>query len=329
MKKTIAIIIIFTGVLYNPSPIYSWGFFAHKLINKMAVFTLPPEMINFYKKNIDYIAEHAVDPDKRRYGVEGEAEKHYIDVDYYGKDPFKTIPKFWKSAVEKFTEDTLRAYGIVPWHIEKMVFKLTEAFKEEDYEKIIQLSAELGHYVGDAHVPLHTTENYNGQLTNQKGIHGFWESRIPELKAMNYDFFIGRAKMITKLNDRVWSYIKVSHYSVDTVLFLERELSKKYSPDQKYCIESKGAITTRVYCEAYTEDYDKLLNGMVERRMRDAIKEIGSLWYTAWVNAGQPDLSRLMDKELSLVKQQELKKEEELWEKGKTENKIKGKGHED
>jgi hypothetical protein len=38
----------------------------------------------------------------------------------------------------------------------------------------------LGHYIGDAHVPLHTTSNYNGQKTNQHGIHGLWESRIPE-----------------------------------------------------------------------------------------------------------------------------------------------------
>ena len=37
------------------------------------------------------------------------------------------------------------------------------------------------------------------------------------------------------------------------------------------------------------------MKGMVEQRMRDAIKSIGSVWYTAWVNAGQPDLNSLLE----------------------------------
>ena len=100
-----------------------WGFFGHKKINRMAVFTLPPEMIKFYKKNIEYITEHAVDPDKRRYAVEGEAPRHYIDIDHYHHDsltPFQYVPKYWDSAVSKFSEDTLQAYGIVPWHVNVM-----------------------------------------------------------------------------------------------------------------------------------------------------------------------------------------------------------------
>ena len=76
----------------------------------------------------------------------------------------------------------------------KMQQRLTKAFQDRDAKKIIQLSSEFGHYIGDAHVPLHTTENYNGQLTNQVGIHAFWESRIPELFAdTEFDYFVGKA----------------------------------------------------------------------------------------------------------------------------------------
>jgi S1/P1 Nuclease len=316
-------------VTYSPAPTYSWGFFAHKLINKMAIFTLPPGMINFYKKNLDYISDHAVDPDKRRYGVVGEAERHYIDIDHYGKDAFKEVPKFWKAAVEKYTEDTLKAYGIVPWHIEKMVYRLQEAFKEEDVHRILQTSAELGHYIGDAHVPLHTTENYNGQMTNQKGIHGFWESRIPEIKSQDYDFFTGRAKYADKVIDRAWSYVKASNNAVDSVLGFERELNARYSPDRKYSVESRGNVNMRVYSEEYTTEYNSMLNGMVERRLRGAIIQVGCLWYTAWVNAGKPDLNKLLDKEVTADKKREMEAEELLWEKGKQDNKLKGKGHDD
>src|SRR5690606_17228971 len=94
-----------------------WGFFAHKQINRLAVFTLPPGLIGFYKKNIEYITHQAVNPDKRRYIMENEAPRHYIDLDIYGayKDSLKYLS--WKRATEKFTEDSLMAHGIVPWHI--------------------------------------------------------------------------------------------------------------------------------------------------------------------------------------------------------------------
>ena len=68
----------------------AWGFWGHKRINRMAVFSLPPEMVTFYKKNIEFITEHAVDPDKRRYAIKEEAPRHYIDLDHYGANPFDT-----------------------------------------------------------------------------------------------------------------------------------------------------------------------------------------------------------------------------------------------
>ena len=70
----------------------SWGFHAHKIANQYAVFTLPEQLIGFYKKNIDYLTEHSVDADKRRYAIKEEAPRHYIDIDYYGEDPFGIMP---------------------------------------------------------------------------------------------------------------------------------------------------------------------------------------------------------------------------------------------
>jgi hypothetical protein len=329
MKKVVAVIVIFAlAFLYFPSnvPVYSWGFFAHKKINRMAVFTLPDGMIGFYKKHIEYVSEHAVDPDKRRNVTVDEAPRHYIDIDHYGKYAFDSVPKFWKAAVKKYSEDTLKAYGIVPWHIEKMVYRLTEAFKNENLDLILHYSADLGHYIADAHVPLHTTENYNGQLTNQKGIHGFWESRIPELKSDEYDYFIGRATYIEKPLDVAWATVKASNAAVDSVLSFEAELNAKYSPDRKYSFENRGATMMKVYSKEYTEDYDRMLNGMVERRMRAAIITVGSLWYTAWVNAGKPNLERFNDREISDSLKLANKKEEELWKSGKIKD---VKGHDD
>ena len=48
----------------------AWGFYGHKRINRMACFTLPPELFPFFKKHIDFVSDHAVDPDRRRYAVD-------------------------------------------------------------------------------------------------------------------------------------------------------------------------------------------------------------------------------------------------------------------
>jgi hypothetical protein len=129
------------------------------------------------------LSEHAVDADKRRYAAKNEAPCHYIDIDHHGEsmDAFKQVPRSWKEAVQKYTEDTLQAYGIVPWHIDVMIFRLTKSFSEGNLDRIPSNSTEIGHYITDAHVPKYTTENYNGAMTNQRGIHGFWESRLLDL----------------------------------------------------------------------------------------------------------------------------------------------------
>src|SRR5690606_30274560 len=174
-----------------------WGFFGHKTINNLAVFTLPPEMSGVYKKNLTYLTETAVNPDRRRYSVVDEAARHYIDLDHYGDSALYKMPRYWADAVALYSEDTLKAYGVVPWHVYRMYFRLRDAFLMRDPERVLKMSSEIGHYIGDAHVPLHNTENYNGQLNGQEGIHGFWESRLVELYSQEYDFFVGRAIYLT------------------------------------------------------------------------------------------------------------------------------------
>lgn len=307
----------------NERTMSHWGFYGHKRINRMAVFTLPPQLFGFYKEHIEYVTENAVNPDKRRYAVEGEAQRHFIDLDHYykpGENYTEIIPKRWNDAVAKYTEDTLQAYGIVPWHIVTMKNRLQKAFETGDVDLILRYSAEIGHYVGDAHVPLHTTENYNGQLSNQKGIHGLWESRLVEINADDYDYFVGKAKYIEKPLDFAWQTVMESHSSLDSVFRIEKELTQEFESDKKYSYEQRGTITTKVYSYEFSQAYHARMNGMVERRMRKAIISVGSIWYTAWVDAGQPDLEKLRGKPVS----EELLKELEELDHQHAEGKSKG-----
>jgi hypothetical protein len=278
-------------LLFSSDSSNTWGFYAHSLINRMAVFSLPPELIGFYKTHIQYIGENAVNPDRRRYAVEGEAEKHYIDLDHYGDSALQTLPLYWPEAIKKFSEDSLRANGIGPWSAYQTFLSLTKAFQEKNSVAILRLSADLGHYLADLNVPLHTTKNYNGQLTGQEGIHGFWESRIPELMAQDFSLWIGQASYIEKPQLRLWETVATANQQVDSVLIFEKNLTKTFPSDQKFSFEERNGLTVRVYSRQFTEAYATLLDNQVERQMKASIRMIADFWFTAWVNAGQPNLS--------------------------------------
>lgn len=314
MKK----MLLFTVLLVWGNTAFCWGFFAHKKINRYAVFLLPPEMLAFYKTHIDFLTEHATDPDKRRYAVAEEGPRHYIDLDYYGKYPFDSLPRNWYAAVEKYSADTLQAHGTGPWWVLAMQQKLTVAFREKNKLKILKLSAEIGHYIADLHVPLHASSNHNGQKTGQQGIHGFWESRLPELLAESrWDFVIGSAVYIEKPGEFIWARVLESAAAADTVLQYEQQLSARFPPDKKFAFENRNGQTIRQYSTAYSLAYDHLLRGMTERRMRQAIYAVAGFWYTAWVNAGQPDLKALSEQPFTAEEIREFEALEKQWKEGK------------
>ena len=316
MKRVATLSCCLALFLFSHLHSYCWGFYAHRKINYSAVFLLPPEMMILYKPNINFLSEHATDPDKRRYAVPTEGMRHYIDIDHYGQYPYDALPRKWDDAVKKFGEDSLNAHGIVPWQIQRAVAALTSAFKEKDFSKIMKRSAELGHYVADAHVPLHNNSNHNGQFTNQRGIHAFWESRVPELLAeKEFDFFIGKAAYIQNIGDFIWKRVLESAKAADSVLSFEKTLSLKFSDDKKYAFEERNGKLIRQYSSAYTIAYNKILDGMIERRMRQSIFSIASLWYTAWVNAGQPDLAELSNRKFSEEDKKEFEALDKEWNK--------------
>jgi len=295
----------------------SWGFYAHHRINRLAVFTLPKGMANFYQANIEYLTEHAIDPDKRRYVDSLEGPRHFLDADHYGKQPFGRIPQNWYDAVKRYTADTLDKYGTVPWVIQYQYYWLVKAFKTHDTTAILKTSANIGHYIADAHVPLHLTVNFDGQLTHQNGLHALWESRLPELFSNQYNLYVGKAKYIDNPLTEAFRICRESYKCVDSVILFERKLNATFPQDNKYEMTLRGKRKVKDYSVAYSTAYHKMLNGMVRRRMRTAILSVGSFWYSAWVDAGQPNLDKLIATPLTPAEKQKLAKEESLYKAGK------------
>lgn len=302
---------------------FAWGGWGHQHINNAAVFALPAEMRSFFYNHIDFITEEAVVPDLRKYinGDKGEGPKHFIDLENYHTD-IAGMPGTLREAKAKFGDTLLQKEGSLPWQIEEMMNKLTKAFKEKNKNEILYVAADLAHYLGDATQPLHSTNNYDGQLTGQKGIHSFFESHLPQSFGDAYNFNTGDVHFIKDVDAETWAIIGHTHSLTDSVLNAEKEARKAIPADDIFVKDENGQVKKNRYgqqinSEAFASAYHKQLNGLIERQIRAAVSATASYWYTAWVNAGKPDLSDLDPAGTTKRNQKNFKADYKLWQKGK------------
>jgi hypothetical protein len=310
------------AVVFIAPVLLSWGTFGHEHINHAAVLALPGPLQTFFYNHIDFITQESTVPDVRKYTHSDKAEhpRHFIDLENFG--PLDSLPLTMAAAKGKYEEKFLQQNGILPWYLQDLMEKLTKAIKEKRKTEIIFLAADLGHYLGDAFMPLHTSANYDGQQTNQKGIHAFWESQLPELFGDGYNFNIGEATFIPNIQQEIWNILASSHAQIEPLLSAEREVHASFPADQIYMKDASGNYVKNKYNQQihsleYAKAYHEKLNGMVEQQMRKAVAATANFWFTAWVNAGKPDLSDLDAPELTKRNAENLQKELTLLKEGK------------
>lgn len=306
-----------------PAHLFAWGIWGHNYINKGAVLALPPEMGLFFYNHVDYIVEESTVPDLRKYTLADKSEgpRHYIDLEYYGY-PAKQPPYAWPDVTAAYSTDSLSRYGILPWHIHDLMVKLTAAFKKGHKSEILFIAADLGHYVADAHMPLHTTLNHDGQQTGQRGIHAFWEAQLPELFGRTYKLHTDKATYVPDVDLFVWSILDTSYQLHFSLLSTEKKLRNDNPEEKQYWMGPDGQPVKSIFGSSvhkyeYAHIYHELLGGMVESQMRNAIKATADLWYTAWVNAGKPDLSGMDLQSVSEQNYTIYKEDRKAWQQGK------------
>ena len=268
----------------------SWGFLVHRTINQLSIYELPGAMGPFFYKNMDYLVYQSPRPDLRRNTDMGEAPRHFIDLELYGND----IPTAWPDAVKRYGMDSLQKAGFVPYHIMWMKQRLTAAFSGLDKDSILFYAADLGHYIADAMVPLHTTENYDGQLTNQKGLHSLWESMVPELEIANYQLSSSHRAVYLKNPEKViWKSVRAAAALVPDLLQKEQEVSASFTTEQKYRVQMRNGKESRSYTTAFAKAYAARLGNTVNQQLLVATDLLADFWYTCWVDAGKPDLTAI------------------------------------
>lgn len=320
MKKIFSALLLITLLLASYNGSFGWGVWGHQHINRAAVFALPMPMRAFFFNHIDFITIEASIPDVRKYTIHDtkEGPRHYIDLETFGDHPFEELPETWDAAKAKYGENKLIKAGILPWYIQEITDKLTDAFRHHDKVRILFLSADLAHYIGDAHMPLHTSLNHDGQLTGQRGVHALWESLLPELFGKDFNLHVPEATYISNIKQETWNILKESHGQVKTLLSTEKKLLDTWPKNKIYETDSTGKILRNKYNNArftyaFAKAYYEALDGMVEHQMRLSIEKSADFWYTAWVNAGKPDLSKLDDHYTNKIHRKQMHRQYRLW----------------
>lgn len=253
-----------------PAPALAWGLAAHQAVTARAIETLPKGLKDYYKAHrleMPTLSLEATATD--------EGPERRFAADRVLPFPFLDLPHTEAGLKEKHAEGAEKA-GRLPWLLQESYARLVEAFRARDKTKILTESDVLASLVADLHNPLATTENADGQKTGQ---HGLWTRvsvRLPEvLQGLNrLKLDPDAAHFLDQPKEFVFSMLNATYVWLDNLLY-EEDLARRGKPD---------------YGEIYYEDLAGRTGPILRERLSRAAGNAGSYWYTAWTEAGRPEL---------------------------------------
>jgi hypothetical protein len=281
MKNKIIILSLIIALTANLTITFAWGNKAHRIINMHAIEMLPEEMDKM-KDWKDYIAEHASDPDIRRDNGSDTTEwpKHFIDLDYYPEFLNGEMINDKNKLIDIYGEATVTKMGLLPWATLETFENLKKSFAQKNRDKVLIYASDLGHYVGDGHQPFHTMLNYDGQLSDQKGIHGRYESEMVNkyIDQISNSIMPREITYVEGPLDFIFDYLSASNFCSPIILEADKIAHKQ--------TVSHGS-----------SDYYKLMwfrtKQITIEQISNATGVLASLIYTAWIDAGKPSLEEL------------------------------------
>jgi hypothetical protein len=251
-----------------------WGAVGHKIINQN-IYKSFPSVMHFPNTWSTFLTFHASDPDNRKNTDPTESPRHMIDIDSYPE--FMTngfISQNYDSVITSHGSSWVIKQGTLPWAMVIWEDSLKHAFQQRNWNLAMQLSADLGHYVGDGHQPLHITANYDGKATHQSGVHSRYETDLVGRYQSSIYYSNDSASYIGDISNYVFDFIYSDYKYVDSVLYGD-------SVATAFADTDAGTV--------YLQKYWDLCGNQTFILMKNASKSTADLIYTAWVDAGSPD----------------------------------------
>ena len=283
MRKASIVAAIAVAAALVPAPAIAWGTDAHRYIMSRAIDLLPPPLKAFFDHYREEVVIRAVDPDLwRNVGWEDDPN-HFLDFGgrEYGEYPFALLPREFGAAVEKFGMATVKRNGTLPWRAQELFGNLRRTFEgfargaQYGPSDLILFSAVTSHYLQDAHQPLHATNNYDGQLTGNTGIHARFERDLIEKFQARLTVRPSAPTAINNVRDAAFDALLASYKLVDPIL--------------KADTEAIGRKDT--YDDEYFDAFFLKVKPILEQRLGEAIGATAGLIVGAWEAAGKPALA--------------------------------------
>ena len=254
---------------------YAWGSTGHRFINLRAVRHLPAQL-NTLRADSLFYQTHSTDADTRRNYSDtsfyAEWPRHYIDIDGY--PDFKNLTHDLDLMISTYGWERVKQSGVNPWATQWVMDSLTAQFARGDMNKARYTMSDLGHYVADAHQPLHCTANYDGQFTGNDGIHSRYESSMLNLYSASLTILPESVHYVSSALDFAFSYIYISNAHVDSVLQADN-----------YARAASGWNGGGTPPSTYYAALWAKAHGFTQKLIQQATVDLASLWYTAWINA--------------------------------------------
>jgi len=253
----------------------SWGEKAHRKINSSCVDYFPKEL-NALKGWSATLGDYASDADSRKKTDKNEFVKHFIDIDNY-TDFISNhkIKEDFNAACTKYGKATVNKNGTLPWVTDSTYKALVQNFKSKNWQQAELTVADLGHYVGDGFMPLHITANYNGQFSNQTGIHRHYEETMIDQYIDSISFKTSRIKKVSDVHTYIFKYLYKNYSFINLLLQADKKANMKAGNQ---------------YNKIYYESLWKETHVFTIQLLQESSKTLASLIYSAWIEAGKPEI---------------------------------------
>ena len=254
----------------------SWGYKGHEIIGENFALSMNDEM-NQFESWVPVLANHSGDADKRKSWDSSEGIKHYIDIDNYpeflenGK-----IAQDINELIATHGRDFVSKQGILPWATVRAYDTLVVCFEKKDFDRAALIAADLSHYVGDGHMPLHITANYDGQLSGNDGIHSRYESAMISSHENELVYEGSPVTKIDNVEQYVFNYIYESHSFMDSILHAD---------------DYARSATASTKSTAYTDTLWARTRDLTISQFQKSSHALAALIYTAWLEAGAPSFN--------------------------------------
>jgi hypothetical protein len=273
-RNLVRSIVCLASCLLFPQISPAWGKNGQKLVLNKAIDTLPPEIQFFFENGRSQLLQHVLDPFEAAEKSMVERRNHHIFFEKYGRFPFEALPRDYKAALAKVGKSKLDSSGLLPWQIGLYSQKLTESMRAGKWDEARLNAAILANYVSEAHDPFNTTDNSDGHLSGQLGVHERFGTTLIERYSAFFPMRPNDAAFISDPTDHAFDVCLSSHSWLETILYAD--------------------LTARHSELSYTDEYyDRFYNqaaAILIRQLSNAASDVGSYWLTAWQNAGKPQL---------------------------------------